>query len=132
MILLYDGDCGLCNRSVTFVLDHDPAGRFQFAALMSDIGQRLLAKHGLSQTDNNTVVLIDGDHAHVRSRAALTILANLGSGPYPTLGRIGLWFPSIIGDLVYRLVAANRLRFFGTSENTCRMMRPSLRARFLD
>src|SRR6185436_17873752 len=72
-LVLYDGTCGLCNRSVQLILRHDRRGRFRFAALQSDTGRALLAKHGLPMDALDTVVLVDGDRAYSKSRAALRI-----------------------------------------------------------
>jgi len=30
-IVLFDGVCNLCNRSVQFIIRHDPEGRYRFA-----------------------------------------------------------------------------------------------------
>ncbi len=37
-ILLYDGDCGVCNAAVWFIIDRDPGARFRFAPLASARG----------------------------------------------------------------------------------------------
>lgn len=47
VVVLFDGVCNLCNGFVQFIIRHDPAGRFRFAALQSEAGQALLAAHGL-------------------------------------------------------------------------------------
>ena len=41
-ILLFDGVCLLCNKFVHAVYDNDPAERFQFASLQSEVGLALL------------------------------------------------------------------------------------------
>ncbi len=40
-IILFDGVCNLCNASVDFILCHDLAVRFHFAALQSEVGRTL-------------------------------------------------------------------------------------------
>ena len=72
-ILLFDGVCLLCNKFVHAVYDNDPAERFQFASLQSEVGLALLEQHGM-KADLSTVVLIDEAGAHVRSTAALRVL----------------------------------------------------------
>jgi hypothetical protein len=44
-VVLFDGVCNLCNAWVRFVVRHDPAGIFRFAAQQSPIGQEMIAKH---------------------------------------------------------------------------------------
>lgn len=53
-IILFDGDCNLCNRSVRFIIRHDPAARFHFASLQSGTGQRLLREAGISGTSGTS------------------------------------------------------------------------------
>ncbi len=44
-ILLYDGTCGFCDGAVKFVLRVDRVGTMRFAALESDFGAAVLARH---------------------------------------------------------------------------------------
>ena len=41
-VVLFDGVCNLCNGFVQFIIKRDPKARFKFAALQSELGQRLL------------------------------------------------------------------------------------------
>ena len=66
-VILFDGVCNLCERSVRRVIRHDRAGLFRFAALQSPVGRRLMKEHGLDPDDLDTMVLIDGDAAYQRS-----------------------------------------------------------------
>jgi predicted DCC family thiol-disulfide oxidoreductase YuxK len=75
-IVLFDGDCVVCNAAVTFIYRRDPSGRFKFAALRSAVGRVLLARHNLPACD--TVILIENARAFTRSSAALRIASRLG------------------------------------------------------
>ncbi|MGD2018124.1 MAG: DCC1-like thiol-disulfide oxidoreductase family protein, partial [Planctomycetota bacterium] len=46
-LLLYDGECGLCSRTVRFVLRRDRLKRLRFAALRSAAGEAALRAAGL-------------------------------------------------------------------------------------
>lgn len=127
-LVLYDGTCGLCNRSVQLILRHDRRGRFRFAALQSDTGRALLAKHGLPVDALDTVVLVDGDRAYTKSRAALRV-AGMMDAPWPLL-RALLVVPRPVADFVYDRVANNRYRMFGRVD-ACMLPPPEVRARFL-
>ncbi len=128
-ILLFDGVCNLCNRSVQFVIRHDAAERFRFAALQSNFGKELLEKHGLSPNDLDTVVLIHKGRAATRSDAALKVLHLLG-WPW-SMAAVFLMLPKGIRDAVYRQIARNRYRWFGQQEQ-CMIPTPELTSRFLD
>jgi predicted DCC family thiol-disulfide oxidoreductase YuxK len=45
-LILFDGVCGLCNKFVQYVLNHDPNGRFRFASLQSELAREILSRHG--------------------------------------------------------------------------------------
>jgi len=128
-IVLFDGVCNLCDSTVLFVIDRDPEGRFRFASLQSEVGARLLAEHDLPEDTLDTFVLIEDGRAFVRSTAALRVARRL---PFPwwLLGAF-LLVPAALRDPVYRWVARNRYRWFGTRES-CRVPTPELRERFLE
>lgn len=127
-ILLFDGVCNLCNASVQWVLRHDRAGKFRFAALQSDTGQELLRRFGLEREHFDTVVLVDGDRLYTRSDAALALLSRLGA-PWAWLGVLRV-FPRPLRNAVYDWVARNRYRWFGRQDE-CWLPRPEWKERFL-
>lgn len=129
-VILFDGVCNLCNGFVQFIIRHDAAGQFRFAALQSVAGQELLRKHQLPMPAKpDSVVLLAEGQAYTHSAAALGILARLG-GRWAALARVGRWFPRSLRDAVYRLIARNRYRWFGRQES-CWRPTPELQSRFL-
>ncbi|MBC6696498.1 thiol-disulfide oxidoreductase DCC family protein [Hymenobacter puniceus] len=129
-IVLFDGVCNLCNGFVQFVIEHDAAGQFQFAALQSAAGQALLREYHLpAPAEPDSVVLLADGQAYTHSAAALGILARL-NGWWAVLARVGRWFPRPLRDAVYRLIARYRYRWFGRQE-ACWLPTPELKARFL-
>jgi predicted DCC family thiol-disulfide oxidoreductase YuxK len=126
-LLLYDGECGLCDGVVRFTLARDRAGRVRFAALQSERAQALLAEHGVARTLDSMVLLRDG-RAHLRSRAALHLLRTLG---FPwSLAWALVAVPRPLADAAYAWVARNRYRWFGRRD-ACALPAPEVRARFL-
>lgn len=126
-LLLFDGECHMCDQSVQLVLDHDPLDVFRFAPLQSELAHQLLETHGL-KADLDTVVLIEGGTAYTHSDAALRVARRLR---FPFwLGSLALLIPRFVRDAGYRFVAANRYRWFG-KKDACRIPEPSWRERFL-
>ena len=130
--ILFDGVCNLCNGFVQFVIRHDAAGRFRFAALQSDAGQALLATHGLAPeaiaAEPDSVLLLTGGRLYSHSDAVLRIAQGLG-GPW-RLAAVGQLLPRTLRDAAYRFVARHRYRWFGRQES-CWLPTPALKARFL-
>jgi len=134
-IILYDGVCGLCNRSVQFLLKHDKEERFRFASLQSDFAAKVLGRHGLDPKDLDTVHVVEnydqpGERVLQRSDAVLRAGRELGGfwGASSSIARI---VPRALRDVVYRLVATNRYRVFGKYDS-CMLPDPNQRSRFLD
>jgi len=70
-IILFDGVCNLCNRSVIFILQREKEHVFQFASIQSEAGQELLEWCNLPLDYNQAVVLIDHERIYLGSTAAL-------------------------------------------------------------
>lgn len=128
-LILFDGDCNVCNRSVQFVLQRDPGGRFRFASLQSAAGQAALAAAGFEGEVPDTIILITAGRVWLRSGAVLRIARGLGF-PWWVFS-VFLLVPAVIRDWFYKLFAARRYRWFGRAEN-CLVPTPEVRARFLD
>lgn len=127
-VLLFDGVCNLCNGAVDFVLRHERGPTLRFCALQSEAGAALLAAHQIS-TGLETMVFVEASgRVSVRSTAALRAARHLRA-PW-SWARVFLLVPRPLRDLVYRVVARHRLRWFGVRDE-CRVPTPELRARFL-
>ena len=131
-VILFDGVCNLCNGFVQFVIRHDQAGRFRFAALQSPEGQALLAAHGqplpTPLADPDSVLLVQGGRVYAHSTAVLHIAQGLG-WPWRLAGA-GWLLPQGWRDALYRYVARNRYRWFGR-QASCLLPTPALKSRFL-
>lgn len=131
-LILFDGDCNLCNRSVQFVIERDRKAKFQFASLQSEVGQAaleaVLGPDGVAGLPDSIVLLQNGK-VRARSSAALAIARGI-RWPWPLLAVFWL-VPYPLRDFIYDWVARNRLRWFGRREE-CWIPTPELRARFLD
>ena len=73
-IILFDGVCNLCNNSVQFVIKRDINDVFQFAALQSETGKRLLTERNIDTQEIDSIILIEPNIAYyTKSTAALEI-----------------------------------------------------------
>jgi predicted DCC family thiol-disulfide oxidoreductase YuxK len=128
-LVLYDGECGLCDRTVQFLLRHDHEGVLQFAPLQGETARPFVGE----QPALDTMLLVErmGDgsiRVSSRSRGVFRTLAKLGG-----FWRVVSWLrflPAFLTDLGYRIVAHNRVRWFGRVD-ACRLPDPAVRRRFL-
>lgn len=127
-LVLFDGVCNLCNRSVQMILRHDRNARLRFASLQSPLGEKLRRELGIDPEKVDSVILVEGGRWYQESDAALRIASLLG-GAWKAFGVFRL-VPRPLRDAAYRLIARNRYRWFGKTE-TCWVPTPELRGRFL-
>jgi len=126
-LVLFDGVCNLCSGFVRFVIERDPARRFQFASLQSPLGQRLSREHGLRGLES--MVLVTGGRAYRKSTAALRILRKL-RGPWP-LSYAFIALPVPLRDWVYDFIGQRRYRWFGR-QDSCWIPDRDISDRFAD
>lgn len=136
-LVIYDGVCGLCDRSVQFFLDHDPERKLWFTPHDGETAARLFATHPELEA-LESVIFVErsgegtGDDAtesiHVRSKAVFAIARHLEGGVRQL--RFFAFVPQRLADAAYDLVASVRYRLFGKLD-TCRIPSPETRARFL-
>jgi predicted DCC family thiol-disulfide oxidoreductase YuxK len=116
-VLLYDGECGLCNGVVLFMLRHDPAGRLHFAPLQSEPGQRYLHAQGLPTADFGSLVFVPdwNDQKRggylLRTDGALAAFGEL-DGSWRAVARLRI-MPRVLRDAVYKIISKTRYAIFG-------------------
>lgn len=129
-IILFDGVCNLCNRSINYVIKNDKKDIFRFASLQSEIGQKLLKERRIDTSTVDSIVLIEPNVAYyTKSTAALKIMNYFG----------GIWLLSAvfyvvsenIRNIVYDYIAKNRYKWYG-KKDVCMIPTPELKAKFLD
>lgn len=129
LIVVFDGQCLLCNGWVRFLLRHDQRGVFRFAAIQGRTGQALLQQAGLQLEGLQTLLLVDGVKSWQHTAAILRILHHLG-WPWRAAW-LGWLVPAVLRDALYRWVARHRYRIFGWSDR-CMVPSPDVAARFLE
>ena len=127
-VVLFDGTCAFCERSVIFIASRDPAGYFRFGASQSPQAAALLASHGLTRDTARSIILLEDGQAYLRSTATLRIASRM-TWPW-SLFRLFLRVPAPIRDGVYRVVAAIRHRLAGQS-NACEIPPKEIRQRLI-
>jgi predicted DCC family thiol-disulfide oxidoreductase YuxK len=128
IILLFDGDCYLCQNSIQFVIQRDFKKVIHFASLQSEFGQRLLEKKGYVDVPNS-LVLLDQDKLFLKSEAVLQLIQHF-SWKWRALALLK-WIPRCLRDAVYDWVARHRYQWFGKADQ-CLLPTPDLKSRFLD
>jgi predicted DCC family thiol-disulfide oxidoreductase YuxK len=132
-VLLYDGECGFCNRAVQTILRHDRRASLRFASLASPFARRILARPELDGIDSMVWVECDAageaTRTWVRSDAALRVARYLG-GAFRLVAAAATLVPRPWRDAVYAWVARHRNR--RPDGRACLVPTADQRARFID
>jgi predicted DCC family thiol-disulfide oxidoreductase YuxK len=127
-VVLYDGTCGLCHKSVRFILRHERDHELKFAPLQGETAAALRARHREIPETLESVVLVDDGHVRLRSKAFAYSARHLRA-PW-RWGYAMRWLPGFLMDLGYRVIAKIRYRIWGRADE-CALPSPEHRARFL-
>ena len=114
--VLYDGSCGLCHRSVRFLIAEDTAGT-SFVYVPQEGG-------------GSTVIIETADGRTLTKTAAVIHLMHRLGGMWRVLAIPFALIPRPLRDAAYDLVARVRYRVFGKTKEACPMLPPDLRSRF--
>jgi predicted DCC family thiol-disulfide oxidoreductase YuxK len=132
--VLFDGECGLCDAVVRWLLARDRRAALRYAPLAGGVGAAVRRRHPELPGGDETMVLVEApetpdERVRVRSDAALAILVHLG-GAWRLAAVLRL-VPRPLRDAAYRCVAGRRRRWFGRLD-ACRIPAAAERDRFLE
>ncbi|MGH9772919.1 MAG: thiol-disulfide oxidoreductase DCC family protein [Candidatus Acidiferrales bacterium] len=129
-LLFYDGHCGLCHRTVKFVIARDGSGKlFRFAPLQGPTFKALVPTSRRAGLPDSLMVLTQEDALLVRSDAVLHILRRLGGGWKIVAAAVAV-VPRPIRDAAYYYIARIRYGVVGRRDDLCPVVPAELRARF--
>ncbi|MCT4698913.1 thiol-disulfide oxidoreductase DCC family protein [Tenacibaculum haliotis] len=128
-LILFDGICNFCNKSILMIIKHDTENKFVFASLQSDIGKEIIANLAIDTLKIDSIILYKpGIAYYIKSTAAIKIM-NQFNGLWKT--SYLLWiFPEVIRNVVYDFIAKNRYKWFG-KKDMCSVPSKEIREKFL-
>lgn len=135
--LFFDGSCGLCHRSVRFVLAEEVAGSeetpFRFAPLGGETFDEFFVHNpdtpSPDELPDSLIVVTERDEVLMRSDAVLYLARRLG-GVWRVLATLAALVPGVVRDRVYDGIASIRHRLFAKPKEVCPLMPPEVRRRF--
>jgi predicted DCC family thiol-disulfide oxidoreductase YuxK len=124
-VVIFDGECAICNGAIRRVLKFDKHGVFRITGNASDVGKALIARAGLpADVTDSSVVVVHGNQSWTRSSAVLQVIAYL---PYPwRVAAVARVVPKSVRDAAYRQIAKHRRKVEG-ADAECGIPSPELR-----
>ena len=127
-IILYDGECGFCDRTIRFFLEKDSLDKLSFTSLQGPTGQAILVHYGVATLNFETIILLSQKKIYKKSSAVLLALKKL---PFPwKLLYAFMIIPRFIRNYVYSLVSKNRHRLFN-KKNNCDLPTKKMRKKMI-
>lgn len=128
-IILFDGVCNLCDTSIQYVIKKDKKDTFRFAAIQSDLGQRIIKHIGINSLHIDSVILYEPGIAYYYKSSALVEITKELSGFFSRASVFRI-LPITIRDYIYDYVAKNRYKWYG-KKDSCLMPSAELQDKFL-
>ncbi|NAS14140.1 thiol-disulfide oxidoreductase DCC family protein [Poritiphilus flavus] len=114
-VIIFDGECNLCNGVVGWLLRFAPADVFRFVAFQSAEGNRILKAHGFPTESLETVILLDETGVYTHSDGFLRIVSKIPK--WRLVAALLAFIPRIIRDSIYHIASRNRVKWFGKSKS---------------
>ena len=127
-LVIFDGECSFCTKSVQFILRHESEPILRFTPLQSSTGSRLMHEFGLNPQDAESFVLVSGGRVFMKSDAVVELAKYLHGGW--RLLAICRIIPRPVRNWAYDVFARNRYRCFGRYDQ-CMVPSDEIKDRFL-
>jgi predicted DCC family thiol-disulfide oxidoreductase YuxK len=124
-VVLYDGACAFCQRSIRFIHENDRSGSIRFLSLQHPLAAHWLNKLGVNRMNlPDSLIFIHQQRIYVQADAVLQIGRMMG-GLWMTAGYLGKLIP--FKNHLYAFIARRR----GKIKVECPMPSPAFRAKVI-
>jgi predicted DCC family thiol-disulfide oxidoreductase YuxK len=125
-IIIFDGNCSFCNKTIMFIARNDKNNRFKFTSSLSNFGIKLLLKHKINSLEKSTIILVENE-IYIKSVAIRKILLKIPF--YKMISYLMFLFPRILSDYVYDFISKNRKLII--KNDICEIPNVEIRKKFI-
>ncbi|MCG3204569.1 MAG: hypothetical protein KCHDKBKB_01284 [Elusimicrobia bacterium] len=133
LLVLFDGVCGLCDRTIQMLLEEDRFQVLKFAPLQGSTAAAVFTRHPEVKAGPQSLIFVKNygeasECVFVQSEGVLRIFDALGG-----FWRVVSWLrviPGAMRNVVYAWIARNRYKWFGQYDE-CQIPSAETRAQFL-
>lgn len=123
-LIMFDGECLLCSKSIRFVIEKEKGSQLNFTSLSSDFVKENAEQLGIDFESLPDSVLFYFQGKLWSESDAVLLIARWLKAPYNSITGFKL-IPKFFRDAIYRLVARHRKKWFGTQE-ICDILHPKI------
>ncbi|AZV77406.1 DUF393 domain-containing protein [Parasedimentitalea marina] len=113
-VCVMDAHCALCARGAKWIAHNDRNTDFKIVPLQSELGRALMTHYGMDPEDPTSWLYLTEGRGYASLDALIRVGHRLGRG-WKLLAILRL-IPQSLRDILYRSVARNRYRWFGTAD----------------
>jgi predicted DCC family thiol-disulfide oxidoreductase YuxK len=128
-IIVFDGECNLCNNFINYLLKQDKKEQLEFASIGSTYATNFSENYPIKYPIDQSIIFINHDKVYYKSRAILEIISYLG-GLY-SLAKLLVLIPNFIRDSFYDKIAKKRHSFLNNAKS-CEVYNKEFDERFLN
>lgn len=123
-IIVFDGICGLCNKSIDLLMKLDTQKHFRYTSIQGEFVKTLDI-----EPDIDSIIFYENGILYYKSTAILKILRSLGG--IWVISNVFYLIPKVIRDFIYDVIAKYRYKIFGKMES-CRLPNAGEEELFID
>jgi len=123
-IIIFDGICNLCNKSIGLIITLDKEKQFKYTSLQGEYVKNIKIKE-----DINSIIFYEDGMLYYKSTAILKIFKSLGGVWVFT--NISYVIPRFLRDIIYDFIAKYRYKIFGRMQS-CRIPKKDEQALFME
>ena len=126
-LFVFDHHCVLCGTGVGFIMKHDTRRAIAFTSAQHGVGEALCRHYGIDWDES--FLFIHEGRPYVKFDGYFAVAKTMGGLWH--LPRIFRVVPDFILNPLYDLVARNRYKWFGKTEEACAVLTEDQRSRLL-
>lgn len=115
-IIVYDGNCGFCNKIIFYIAKKDSENNFIFISNLSKKGNQLLKSGNYLEISKYSIIVIHKSQIYTFGEALQIIFSNININRI--FQKIILITNLKILNFIYQIIARNRLFLFN---KTCKL-----------
>ncbi len=128
VVILFDGVCNFCNRTVNLMIKYDQFRVLKFSPNQSVAGQKMAKEFEIDTQAIKTVIAIIEGKVYFKTDAIIEISKRLSG--WPRIFSLLKFIPKPIRDFFYDIFAKYRYTLFGKKPH-CMLPDLSVKDRFL-
>lgn len=125
-LIIYDGECGFCNKILLYLAEIDTNNNFLFVSNLSEKGKEILLENNLVEVSKDSIVVFNNGHIFTKGKAVKIIAQNVNINSL--LKKIIDVTNVVLLDFGYKIIANNRLSL---TNNSCKIPSKEILSKFI-